>query len=157
MVNNLLTLWDGALSCLHNDDPKEEHCLKAQLFIDQALSKMRELELSVTVKGRGLETHIVDQMHATAKYGGLFDFDKSWDEQYHQVGYRFAMRLKNMGSEVRKSHTRAKHERNKGLLETQAALERKEAKFPVTKRAKTIVKEKEAARVKKERRDNSLK
>lgn len=156
-VTTLLTLWDGALSCLHQEDPEEKHCLKAQRFIDQVLSKMRELEFSVTVKGHGSESHIVDQMRATAKYGGLCDFDESWGEQYHQVGYRFDMRLRNRGSEVRKAHTRAKRERTEGLPETQVALERKDAKFPVKKRAKTIIKEKDVARVKKERRDNALK
>ena len=43
------------------------------------------------------------------------------------------------------------------MPETQVALERKDAKFPVKKRAKTIIKEKDVARVKKERRDNALK
>ena len=43
------------------------------------------------------------------------------------------------------------------MPETQAALEKKEVKFPVKKRAKTIVKEKEETRVKTECRNNALK
>ena len=76
----------------------EADFIKAQNFIDQAVAKMRELDISVAVKGHGVASHAVEQMCDMAQFGGLFDFDESWGEQYHQVGYRFAMKLRNRGS-----------------------------------------------------------
>lgn len=46
------------------------------------------------------------------------EYDECWGELYHQIGYRFDMRLKNMGSEERKAKTRAKRDRIENLPET---------------------------------------
>ena len=115
---------------------------------------MRELDISVAVKGHGSASHAVDHMRDMAQFGGLFDFDESWDEQYHQVGYRFDMKFRNRGSEVRKAQTRAKRDRTDHLpttLEASSKLVK-----PVVKRAGTIAREESAKLVKLERRENAL-
>ncbi len=87
-IDKLLTRWDGALHMLHTKDPAETDCLKAQEYIDKALEFTRKMGISVTVKGHGGESHIVDQMRKAP--GGLFDFDESWTEQYHQTGHQLS-------------------------------------------------------------------
>ena len=153
-VERLLLLWDGALAMLHVEDPVEADFVSAQKFIDQAVAKMRELDISVTVKGHGAASHAVEQMCDTAQFGGLFDFDESWDEQYHQVGYRFDMKLRNRGSEVRKAQTREKWDRTDNLP-TMLEASRKLVQ-PVVKRAGTIAREESTKLVKLERRENAL-
>ncbi|KAL7544955.1 hypothetical protein ACHAWF_008325, partial [Thalassiosira exigua] len=81
----LLTNWDGALQKLHTKNSTDIYCSKTQEFIDRALSLTRKLGISVTAKGHGGESHFVAQMHSTPE--GLFEFDESWTEQYHQTGY----------------------------------------------------------------------
>jgi len=90
---------------LHFKDPVEADFGKAQKYIDHAVTKMRKLDKNMAVKGHGTASHAVEHMRNTAQFGGLFDFDESWGEQYHQVGYRFDMKFRNRGREVLKVQT----------------------------------------------------
>ena len=101
----LTHIMGWCISWLHKDDPTDSDCNKAQCYIDAVVSMMRNMELSITVKGHGCEDHIVEQMRYLAKYGGMVEYDESWVELYHQIGYRFDVRLRNMGSEDGKAHT----------------------------------------------------
>jgi len=152
-VARVLILWDGALAELHTKDPKEKDFVKAQGFMNKALKVMRSLELSITVKGHGGEVHLVDQMRSVK--GGLFEFDESWTEQYHQVGYDFDMRLRNMGSEKRKAGVRAANERRTSRPEAQAAM-KKLKRLKRGKRKATMAKESEARKTKLERREKAF-
>jgi len=115
----LLILWDGALACLHARKPTEEDYLLAQKFVDQAMKLTRELGYSVTPKYHGAEAHIVQQMRDTM--GGLYEFDESWMEQYHQTGYTFDMNLRSQSNEMRKAKVIAANNRRVGHHHTQAA------------------------------------
>ena len=64
-----------------------------------------DMGMNKTVKGHGIEAHLVQQMRRAR--GGLKHFDESWMEQYHQIGYKFAMKYRNMGSELAKANVRA--------------------------------------------------
>ncbi|KAL7533094.1 hypothetical protein ACHAWF_006364 [Thalassiosira exigua] len=151
----LLTNWDGALQKLHTENPTEIDCSKAQEFIDRALSRTRKLGISVTVKGHGGESHLVAQMRSTP--GGLFEFDESWTEQYHQTGYGFDTKLKNRGTELRKAETRAKNDQRENLPQTQEALKRMRDATTIGKSIATLEKEAKRKRQNAERREASLK
>ena len=88
--------------------------------------------------------------------GGLFEFDESWTELYHQIGHAFDMRLRNQSSEKRKALVRAAEERSVSKLGTQTAPERLVV-LEIGKRKSTIVKETKVKRVEKEVRENALK
>ena len=150
----LLILWDGALACLHTRKPTEEDYLLAQKFIDQAMKLTRELGYSVTPKYHGAEAHIVQQMRDTM--GGLYEFDESWMEQYHQTGYTFDMNLRNQHSEMRKAKVIAANNRRVGHHLTQAALEKLHSEHRKGKRQATMEKTSEVAALKKEKRQKSL-
>ena len=62
---------------LHVEDPVEADFISAQKFIDQVVAKMRELGISVVVKGHGAASHAVEQMRDMAQFGGLFGFNES--------------------------------------------------------------------------------
>jgi len=87
--------------------------------------------------------------------GRLFEFDESWTEQYHQVGYDFDMRLRNMGSEKRKAGVRAAGERRTSRPETQAAM-KKLKRLKRGKRKATLAKESEAQKTKLERQEKAF-
>ena len=112
--------------------------------------------MSVTVKGHGSEDHIVNHMRDLAKYGGMVEFDESWGELYHQIGYRFDVRLRNMGSEDRKARTRAKRDRSENLPQTKVAAMLVEETFKPKRKKKSIVVKKEKAKIKMERREIAL-
>ena len=125
-----------AISWLHIEDPVEADFEKAQKYINQAVAKMRKLDISVAVKGHGASKHAVEQMRHTAQFGGLFDSNELWGKQYHQVGYRLDMKFRNWGSTVRKAQTRAKRDRTNNLQKTLKASSN--LGKPVVKRAGTI-------------------
>ena len=151
---DVLTLQDGALAGLHIEFPEEDDYIKTQQFIDAALKLTREMEMTVTPKGHGGEKHLVGQMRMTK--GGLFEFDESWGEQYHQTGYNFDMRLRNQGSEVWKAKVRAAENRRESLAGTQESLNRlKENKRG--KRSSTIEKAENKKQANKKRREDVLK
>lgn len=77
--------------------------------------------MSVIPKYHGTEAHLVKQMREVE--GGLFEFDESWTEQYHQVGYQFDTKNRNKGSEERRANVLAEN-RRVHLLETQAELKK---------------------------------
>jgi len=152
---DVLTLWDGAIAGLHVKFPAEDDYIKTQQFIDAALKLTREMEMTVTPKGHGGEKHLVTQMRATK--GGLFEFDESWGEQYHQTGYNFDMKLRGQGSEARKAKVRAAEERRVGLAGTQQSLLRLEEKQNKKgKRDSTKEKEQEKKQSSKKRREDTL-
>ena len=109
--------------------------------------------MSITVKFHGGEYHLVLQMRASKV--GLFEFDESWTEQYHQKGYHFDMKLCNLGSEKRKAIVRAGNKRRENHHATQARLARL-LKYNKGKRNDTIEKEEARKKAKTERRKNSL-
>ena len=133
---------------MHTQDPKEEDCLKAQKFIDSAMKLSRSMGMSVTPKGHGGKKHLATQMRRVK--GGLFEFDESWTEKYHQVGYKFDMKLRNHGSELRKALVRAKHDRRQSRPETHDAMKRLQL-FKRGKRKSMETKEREKKRMKEER------
>ena len=141
------------MSEMHTNYPTEENCNRTQEYIDKAMIVSREMKMSVIVKEHGTEQHLTRQMRNTK--GGLFEFDESWGEQYHQVGHGFDVRLNNQGCELRKGIVRAKDNRRVSKPKTQFALKRLDA----TKRGKrpaTVAKEAEVKRAKTERRTKYL-
>ena len=152
-IDRLLGLWDGALSQLHTEEPTDDDCEKAQNYIDQALSLTRRLNMSVTVKSHGAESHLTHQMRTVP--GGLFEFDESWGEQAHQIGYSADMRLRCHGGEARKAKVRAADARRKENPQTREELERVRARKR-GKRKSTVEKEERKKEVKLERREKSL-
>lgn len=152
-VSKLLILWDSALSKLHTEWPSEEDCSKAQEFIDAAMKMSRALGISVTVKHHGGESHLVSQMRKLPM--GLFEFDESWGEQYHQKGYSFDMNLRNQGSELRKAKVRAGNERRENRAETLEASEKLKANKR-GKRKATIEREKSRKKALTEQREAAL-
>ncbi|KAL7525335.1 LOW QUALITY PROTEIN: hypothetical protein ACHAWF_001314 [Thalassiosira exigua] len=116
----LLGLWDGALSQLHANEPTEDDYKKAQSYIDKALALMRKLNMNVTVKGHRAECHLVHQIGTVP--GGLFEFNESWGEQAHQLGYNSDMRLRNQGGEDQKAKVRAANARRECKPQMQQAL-----------------------------------
>jgi hypothetical protein len=80
-----LVLWDAAFAAVHVDHPDQDACDKAQLYIDLAMSKHRELKFRVTPKTHGMEKHIVCQMLRVKIIGKLIEH---WVEHYHQIGGR---------------------------------------------------------------------
>ena len=149
----VLSLWDGALAEMHTNYPLEENCRKTQQYIDKAMKVSREMEMSVIVKEHGTEKHIVSQMRNTR--GGLFEFDESWGEQYHQVGHSFDVRLNNQGCELRKGIVRAGENRRVTHPKTQLAL-KKVVEKKRGKRPATLAKEADVKKMKTERRSKYL-
>ena len=97
--------------------------------------------------------HIVSQMRNTR--GGLFEFDESWGEQYHQVGHSFDVRLSNQGCELRKGIVRAGENRRVTHPKTQLAL-KKVVEKKRGKRPATLAKEADGKKMKLERRSKYL-
>ena len=152
-VSTLLIRWDGALSILHQVDPEEKHYVMAQERIDKALELSRSMGFSITPKYHGAEMHLVWQMRRCK--GGLMEFDESWTEQYHQTGYNFDMKLRNMGSEKRKAEVRAAQDRRANRPQTIEA--RAKLKMHKTgKREGTKIKEALQKRLKESRREEAL-
>lgn len=152
--SRLLTLWDGVLHCLHVINPKESDYNEAQKFIDKALELTRTMGMRVIPKYHGTEAHLVKQMREVE--GGLFEFDESWTEQYHQVGYQFDTKNRNKGSEERRANVLAAENRRVHLPETQAELKKLDGRKR-GKRKATKLKEEELKKEKKERREWALK
>ena len=88
--------------------------------------------------------------------GGLFEFDESWTEQYHQVGYQFDTKNRNKGSEERRANVLAAENRRVHLPETQAELKKLDREKR-GKRKATKMKEAEMKKEKKQRREWALK
>ena len=107
---------------IHIINPKESDYNEAQEFIDKALDLTRTMEMSVIPKYHGTEAHLVKQMREVE--GGLFEFDESWTEQYHQVGYQFDTKNRNKGSEERRANVLAAENRRVHLPETQVELKK---------------------------------
>ncbi|KAL7539781.1 hypothetical protein ACHAXR_011204 [Thalassiosira sp. AJA248-18] len=145
--------WDGAMSYLHMENPSDADCDRAQEFVDKAMEKMRALGLSVTVKGHGGESHLVTQMR---QVGGLLEFDESWGEQYHQTGYRFDMKLRNMGSEVMKAYTRAGTDRRESKPQTIRAVKLMLEQTSKGKRKSTLAGDKARKKKRMDRREAIL-
>ena len=105
----LLTLWDGALSEVQIKDPTEANFERAQWFIKCAMEVMRDMGFSVTPKAHGMEKHVVAQMRNIR--GGIGELIEYWIEQYHQVGFKYDMKYRNMSSDFEKAVVRAKREK----------------------------------------------
>ena len=149
--SKLLTRWDGALHYLHEDNT-EENCENATKFIDSALELSRSMGISVLPKHHGTEAHLVKQMRDVK--GGLFEFDESWTEQYHQIGYQFDIKLRNK-SERKKAEVRAANDRRINLPQSQAA-KKKLDELKRGQRKTTQMKEADEKLKKKQRRENAL-
>ena len=149
--SKLLTRWDGALHYLHEDNT-EENCENATKFIDSALELSRSMGISVLPKHHGTEAHLVKQMRDVK--GGLFEFDESWTEQYHQIGYQFDVKLRNK-SERKKAEVRAANDRRINLPQSQAA-KKKLDELKRGQRKTTQMKEADEKLKKKQRRENAL-
>ena len=125
-----------------------------QNYIDQVFDLGSDVGMSKTVKGHGTEAHLVQQMRRAP--GGLKHFDESWMEQYHQTGYKFDMKYRNMGSELAKAKVRASADRRNTKPGTVAAGEKCLAQHSRGKRKATVGKQNEKKRVKEERRTNAF-
>ena len=112
------------------------------------------MDISVLPKHHGCEAHIVKQMREVV--GGLFEFDESWTEQYHQVGYQFDVKLRNM-SESKQAKVRAAESRriNRSETQTQEAVQKLDV-HRKGKRMKTLENEADRKLVEKERRKKAL-
>ncbi len=105
----LLTLWDGALSEVQVKDPTEANFERAQWFIKCAMEVMRDMGFSVTPKAHRMEKHVVAQMRNIR--GGIGELIEYWIEQYHQVGFKYDMKYRNMSGDFEKAVVRAKREK----------------------------------------------
>mmetsp|Transcript_11786 Transcript_11786/g.20143 ORF Transcript_11786/g.20143 Transcript_11786/m.20143 type:complete len:185 (-) Transcript_11786:58-612(-) len=83
-VRELLQGWDYIFACIHEKDPTDAFCDDLQLAIDGVMKKWRELELSVTPKGHGVETEVTKQMKKFP--GGIAALLEYWVEHAHQIG-----------------------------------------------------------------------
>ena len=95
-VGHVLKLWDGAFAAIHTDDPTPEECDEAQQRINKAMAQCRKMKMSITPKLHGMEMHVVNQMRTTP--GGIGKHMEHWIEQYHQIGYRFDVSYRQVGS-----------------------------------------------------------
>ncbi|KAL7524330.1 hypothetical protein ACHAWF_000904 [Thalassiosira exigua] len=138
---------------LHVDEPTEDDRKKARNYIDKALALMRKLNMSVTVKGHGAEYHLVHQIRMEP--GGLFEFNESWGEQAHQLGYNSDMRLRNQWGEDQKAKVWAANARRECKPQTQQALWQVK-EWQTGKRKSTLKKEELKKQVKAERREKYL-
>ena len=83
-VRYLLQAWDSIFAKIHEKDPSDEFCNELQKDIDAVMKKWRELKLSVTPKGHGIEMHVTCQMRKFP--GGISLVLEYWVEHAHQIG-----------------------------------------------------------------------
>ena len=95
---HLLNLWDGAFSEVQTVDPTENNIIQAEAFIRSAHGFMRYMDLSIPRKAHGMEDHVMMQM--TTIRGGIGELIEYWIVQYHQTGYKYGMRYRNMPNEL---------------------------------------------------------
>lgn len=153
---HMLTVWDGALAESQAVDPDESNYIMAGEFIKKGVSIIREMGiLSVTPKVHGMEDHVVGQMKDIE--GGIGDLGEHWVELYHQTGYRYDVRLKGMKDEAKKAKAIAKREKASINPNVMRAKEMKRKRFTPKKRSSTLEREDASQRVKRERREESLK
>ena len=69
---------------MHESDPTDDFCDNAQLAIDVVMAKSRDMALSVTPKGHGIEHVLVVQMKKCP--GGVGPYLEYWVEHSHQLG-----------------------------------------------------------------------
>ena len=72
---------------VHTVDPQEKDCKKGQDLADQAIATARKMNMPITLKGHGIEAHVVDQMRSTL--GGILMMIEHWLEKHHQVGFKY--------------------------------------------------------------------
>jgi hypothetical protein len=70
---------------------------------------MRYMDLSIPLKAHGMEDHVMMQM--TTIFGGIGEMIEYWIEQYHQTGYKYDMKYRNMPNELAKAMVRARREK----------------------------------------------
>lgn len=146
-----LGLWDAAFAAVHVQDPTEDDCNKAQLYIDLAMRAHRLLGFNVTPKTHGMEKHVVDQMRRFA--GGIAKLIEHWVEHYHQIGHGYDMKWNNQPGEERKAEIRASREYIFSLPEV---VKRRERVINTVKRkasAEALVAAEDAKRRRIQRRD----
>ena len=78
-------------------------------MIRSALGFMRYMDLSIPLKAHGMEDHVMMQM--TTIFGGIGEMIEYWIEQYHQTGYKYDMKYRNMPNELAKAMVRARREK----------------------------------------------
>ena len=64
------------------------------------------MDLSIPPKAHGMEDHAMIQM--TRIRGGIEELNEYWIEQYHQTGYKYDMKYRNMPNELAKAMVRAR-------------------------------------------------
>ena len=101
-------LWDSALKAVHVVDPTEAECDDAQCKIDAAVVHMQRMDMTITPKVHGMESHVVLQMKRTPE--GIVKMIEHWVEQYHQVGYNYDDKWRRMRSEEQRALIRAHRE-----------------------------------------------
>eukprot|EP00984_Skeletonema_dohrnii_P027892 scaffold17602_cov77-Skeletonema_dohrnii-CCMP3373.AAC.2 len=102
-----LVLWDAAFAAVHVDNPDQAACDKAQLYIDLAMFKHRQLKFRVTPKTHGMEKHVVSQMLRMKILSKLIEH---WVEHYHQIGSRYDLKWINQSNELKRAVIRARRE-----------------------------------------------
>lgn len=149
-----LILWDSAFSAVHVVDPTEAECDDAQRKIDAAVAHMRRMDMTITPKVHGMESHVVLQMKRTP--GGIVKMIEHWVEQYHQVGYNYDDKWRRMRSEEQRALIRAHRENIASHPEIVKRLRLLKERFVGCrgKRASTAEREEDSKRIKKERREN---
>ena len=89
-------------------------------------------------------------------FGKLEDFDESWMELYHQIGYKFDMKYRNMGYEHKKAAVMASNNRRNNRAETIEAGQRVKKQHTRGLQKETKAKKEEKDQLKKERRANGF-
>ena len=67
------------------------------------------MDLSIPPKAHGMEDHVMMQM--TTIRGGIGELIEYWIEQYHQTGFKYDMKYRNMPNELAKAMVRARREK----------------------------------------------
>ena len=64
--------------------------------------------MPITLKGHGIEAHVVDQMRSTL--GGILMMIEHWLEKHHQVGFKYDDKWRLLTDEAKKTNLRAHRE-----------------------------------------------
>lgn len=152
-VGDLLQAWDSIFACIHELDPTDEFCDQLQKDIDVVMTKWRELKLSVTPKGHGVETVVTKQMKRFP--GGIAPYLEYWVEHAHQTGGVRDTQWKGL-SLKKQGELGAKRDVASRLAETIASMKKVRTRFVGVRNRKRKASSIDADNVKKERRTQAI-
>ena len=144
--------WDAVFKAVHEDRHSDERCAEIQTMIDNAMSHLRKLNLSVIPKLHGMEAHLVNQLKLVG--WGFGKMVEHWVEHYHQVGYRYDVSYCRLGSLEQQAGVRSRLE--KRSRHPKVRMNRRLLDEQETKRNHKSAKSEAKARVKEERREKAV-